>query len=141
MYHYTVSLKMGANENGILMIPQKPQLEVTTPPEFQGKPGIWSPEDLFVSSIESCLMTTLFYFLRRNKISPSGYESTATGILEKTASGLKFTSVTVDATLRISVNAGEGTNAEELANLVEKHCLISHSVSCQVSYRLQIEAP
>lgn len=138
MYSYTISLEMAENEKGILVIPQKPNLEVSAPPEFQGMPGVWSPEDLFVASVESCLMTTLFFFLRRKKLSPLRYESKATGLLDKTTRGLMFTSVTVEAALWLSGNAVDETNGEDLGLLVEKHCLISHSVSCPVSYKLRI---
>ena len=138
MYTYKVSLEKAENEKGILSIPQKPPLEVSTPPEFKGVPGVWTPEDLLVASVESCLMTTLFYFLRRKKIPPSAYESKAVGILDKTPKGLRFTSMTIDATLELPENHGDETMGEELANLTEKHCLVSQSVSCPITYNLRI---
>ncbi|MBN1901699.1 OsmC family protein [Candidatus Sumerlaeota bacterium] len=136
MYAYTTFLKKAEKEKGIFILPEKPQLEVSSPPEFQGTPGVWTPEDLFVASIEGCLMTTLFFFLRKKKLSPTRYESKATGRLEKTPKGLMFTSVNVEATLSISGQTGD--IGEELESLTEKYCAISNSVSCPVTYKLRI---
>ena len=72
-----------------------PPLRVATPPEFGGPVRTWCPEELFVASIESCLMSTFLYFAERSSLSLTAYSSTSKGILNKTAQGLRFSSVEV----------------------------------------------
>ena len=42
-----------------------PDLTVATPPEFGGPAGVWSPEELLVASVGSCLLSTFLYFAYR----------------------------------------------------------------------------
>jgi organic hydroperoxide reductase OsmC/OhrA len=58
MYTYEVNLKWTVNRKGVLSSPSLPQkIEVATPPEFpKGMEGIWTPEHLFVASVNSCLI-------------------------------------------------------------------------------------
>ena len=138
MYNYTVSLRLKDEKTGTLMMPEKASLDVAPPPEFEGVKGIWSPEDLFVSAVESCLMTTLLFFARKISLQVTGYESTAEGILEKGDKGFIFTAVKVDATLWVADESGKAKVGENFAGMVEKHCLISHSIACPVTYNLNV---
>jgi organic hydroperoxide reductase OsmC/OhrA len=138
MYNYAVSLTLTGEKTGTLSIPEKPVLNVAPPPEFEGLRGVWSPEDLFVASIESCLMTTLLFFTRKINIMVTGYESHAEGVLDKAEKGLAFTSVKVEATLHVGDEAAAAKVGENFSDMVEKHCLISHSVCCPVTYNLKV---
>ena len=40
---------------------ENPHLTVATPPEFGGPESVWSPEELFVASVGSCLLSTFLY--------------------------------------------------------------------------------
>src|ERR1700694_1850801 len=60
----------------------KPALPVASPPEFRGQPGTWTPEDLFVASIEVCLMLTFVGIAEKRGLRVASYESTAEGLLE-----------------------------------------------------------
>lgn len=138
MYNYVVSLKMKDEKSGTLVIPEKCDLDVAPPPEFEGLKGVWSPEDLFVAAVESCLMTTLLFFARKISLAVTGYESTAEGTLEKGEKGFAFTSVKVDATLCVADEAAKAKVGENFAGMVEKHCLISHSIACPVAFNLNV---
>ena len=60
----------------------KPALVVNAPPEFKGEPGFWTPEDLFVASVEVCLMLTFVGIAEKRGVSFVSYTSTAEGLLE-----------------------------------------------------------
>jgi len=62
-----------------------PELTVATPPEFGGPEGVWSPEELFVASVGSCLLSTFLYFAYRFGLAFGSYSSTSTGRMEKTS--------------------------------------------------------
>jgi organic hydroperoxide reductase OsmC/OhrA len=79
MYTYEVNLKWTVNRKGTLSSPNLPQqIEVATPPDFpKGMEGIWTPEHLFVASINSCLMTTFLAIAENSKLEFISFESNA----------------------------------------------------------------
>ena len=114
------------------------ELTVGPAPEFGGGPDSLNPEELFVAAINSCLMMTFFYFLRKASIELPAYEADAEGQVQKGPDGLRFVDVEVHATATVK----EPSLAEkvcDLAALAEKHCLVSRSVSCPVHYHLHVE--
>ena len=134
---YKNKLKWKGNKTGIVEIENKPLVKISTPPEFGGPEGFWSPEDLFVSSINSCLMTTFLYFTLKNNIELRDYISEAEGIVEKKDS-LKFTQVRVN----IKIKIGENENIQKIKTfieLAEKYCLISNSVNFDIKVYPEIQ--
>ena len=114
------------------------ELEIGPAPEFNGKPETLNPEEMFVAAINSCIMTTFFYFVRKSDVEILSYYSDAEGQVEKQADGFRFTNVEV----RVKVTLQQQDLAEkvrELGNLSEKYCLVSRSVACPVQYQLQVE--
>jgi organic hydroperoxide reductase OsmC/OhrA len=79
MYTYEVNLKWTVNRKGVLSSPKLPQqIEVATPPDFpKGMEGVWTPEHLFVASINGCLMTTFLAIAENSKLEFISYESNA----------------------------------------------------------------
>jgi len=119
-----------------------PLLQAATPPEFGGPAHTWCPEELFVASIESCLMSTFLYFADRFHLSLIAYSSTCKGIVNKTAEGLRFSGVEV----RIEVAWEDDESLEKADSLrlrekLEKYCPVSASLSCPVSIQMTIREP
>jgi len=116
-----------------------PVLQAATPPEFGGPAHTWCPEELFVASIESCLMSTFLYFADRFHLSLAAYSSRTKGILEKTAEGLRFSGVEV----RIEVAWEDDESLEKADSLrlkekLEKYCPVSASLICPVSVQMEM---
>jgi organic hydroperoxide reductase OsmC/OhrA len=57
-FHYEVGTRWSGEKRGVLSLAGKPDLEVASPPEFRGHPGVWSPQDLLVAAVNACAMTT-----------------------------------------------------------------------------------
>jgi organic hydroperoxide reductase OsmC/OhrA len=57
-YRYSTSVRWTGEKKGALTAAGKPPVEVGTPPEFKGHEGIWSPEDLYVASVNVCILST-----------------------------------------------------------------------------------
>ena len=57
-FTYRTDLAWTSGRSGLLSAEGKPDLQVSSPPEFKGEPGRWTPEDLFVSAVNVCTMTT-----------------------------------------------------------------------------------
>jgi len=113
------------------------ELEVGPAPEFNGNQETLNPEEMFVASINNCLMTTFFYFVRKLNVEILSYYSKAEGQVEKQADGFRFTNVEVRA--EVTLQQQElAEKVRELGDLAEKYCLVSRSLACPVRYHLEI---
>ncbi len=130
-YRYTTSVRWTGEKKGTMDIAGKPSVEVATPPEFRGHEGIWSPEDLFVASVNSCIMTTFLAFAERAALVPQAFESEAEGLLEFVDGRLLFTKIVVRP--RVTLRSGEDrARAEEILGKAERNCLVSSSLRTEV---------
>jgi len=116
-----------------------PDLTVATPPEFGGPEGIWSPEELLVASVGSCLLSTFLYFAYRFELPFESYSSRSTGTIEKTSQGLRFTGMDVSIAVTVPDDeAVERASSLRLKEKLEKYCPVSASLNCPVRLALQV---
>jgi len=113
--------------------------EVGPPECYGGSPDALNPEELFVASINSCIMLVFYHFADKYKVGISSYSTEAAGTVEKTKNGLRFTAVKVNAAVILD-DANQAEKIEEIAQLAEKYCLVSGSVSCPVEYGVEVVA-
>jgi organic hydroperoxide reductase OsmC/OhrA len=130
-YKYTTSVLWKSEKKGTLTVAGKPPVEVATPPEFKGHEGIWSPEDLYVAAVNSCIMTTFLAFAGRAGLAFEGYESEAEGALEFVDERLVFTKIVVRPKVTLRPGADRKL-AEEILHKAEKNCLVSNSLRTEV---------
>jgi organic hydroperoxide reductase OsmC/OhrA len=130
-YKYATSVLWTGEKKGALTVAGKPPVEVATPPEFKGHEGIWSPEDLYVAAVNSCIMTTFLAFAGRAALAFQGYESEAEGLLEFVDERFVFTKIVVRP--RVTLRPGaDRAQAEEILHKAEKNCLVSNSLRTEV---------
>lgn len=125
------NVKKGASLKGFVRAPGKPVLEVSLPPDFHGNGNFWSPEDLLVVAVNSCVMNTFMYFVNQDGLAVNGYDSSAQGSVEMTAEGYKFTSVTVRPVVTVD-DFDSVRDIEVVFKKVKKRCLISNSLFSEV---------
>lgn len=130
-FTYRTSVQWSGERKGVARAEGKPDLGVATPPEFKGHEGIWSPEDLFVTSVNVCLLTSFLSVAERAGLEFSSYESDAEGKLELVDGAFRFTHITLRPRLFLS-NPEERAKAEELLGKAESICLISNSITAEV---------
>ncbi len=131
-YTYRTAVKWTERKMGEISSAGKPTVQVATPPEFKGHEGIWSPEDLFVASVNVCVMSTFLAFAERAGLGFTGYESEAEGRLEMVDGKFQVTTITLKP--RVTLKPGEDAGkARELLAKAESNCLISNSVRSRVS--------
>jgi len=111
--------------------------EVGPPAVYGGDSQALNPEEMFVASINSCIMLVFYHFAKKLKVEVSSYSSKAEGKVEKTKNGLRFTSVEVKAKVSLS-DENQAEKIEEIAQLAEKYCLVSGSVACPVEYGVEV---
>ena len=128
---YRNSLKWLGQRRGLVSSLGKPDIEVATPPEFKGHPGIWTPEDLLIASVNSCIMTTFLYYAEKDGLEFLNYESEAEGVLEKIENQFIFSGIKIRAKILVKKDP-DVQKAKDLIELSKKVCLISNSVKSKV---------
>ena len=111
---------------------------VGPPAPYGGNDNTLNPEELFVASINSCIMLVFYHFLKKYELEVCRYQSNAEGVVEKTKDGLRFTKVLVKAEIELEVD-DYAHKITEAAKLAEKYCLVSNSVSCPVEYSVNLK--
>ncbi len=111
------------------------EAEIGPPLEYGGSTETLNPEELFVASISSCLMLVFYHFAEKSHVAIESYEASAEGTVEKTRNGLRFAHVNVQAKVKIQAE-DIASEVRTLAELAEKFCLVSNSVTCPVTYEV-----
>lgn len=137
MWTYETQLKWAGGESGIEQTAGRPDLSISSPPEFGGNAARWNPELLLVSAVESCLLLTTLSVAKRQNLSLSGYASTATGRMAKSPEGLRFQEIAVSVTLTIPTGT-DSAKAEQLVHTAEKYCPVSNAVKCPVPVTVRV---
>jgi peroxiredoxin-like protein len=135
---FEVQLNWLADKKGILSARDAAgTVHVATPPVFGGEGKPWTPEHLFLSSINSCFMTTLLAFAQKSGVTISGFECNAIGQIEIVEGKYKFTNINLYPKIFIA-----NESLREKLNLVvektHKYCLISNSVNAVIYYHTEV---
>ncbi len=131
---YEVRVDWDHDRIGNLVIEGKPTVQVATPPEFEGGvPGIISPEDLFVASAASCMMTTFVTFSKKMRFEFKSFSCKGIGTLERVEKGFQFTHILLRSTVVVG-SEDVKQKAERALELAGKYCLVSNSMKCTVEH-------
>jgi len=128
-YHTNLSDVKG--RRATLFSEGKPPLTVSSPPEFKGEPGLWTPEDFFVAAIEVCLMLTFAGLAEKRGLAFVAYESAAEGLLEWKEQSYQFTRVVVSPVITL-VDEASFAAAGEIIERAHATCLVANSVTSEV---------
>lgn len=130
-FTYRTAVQWTSGRSGLVGAAGRPSLEVSSPPEFKGEAGRWTPEDFFVAAIDLCTMTTFVSFAQRVNLPLLAYRSEAEGILEFVEDGFRFTRVVLRPTVLVADAAAVEPAAKAMRDAHEA-CLIGRSVSAEV---------
>ena len=128
---YTTSVRWKTGLEATLSSPGKPGIDIAAPPEFLGVEGKWSPENLYIASVESCLLFTFLTLARAKKLQFVSYESNAEGTLEKLSGKFVVSRIVVRPHIVVSSDADVAV-AEDLASQIHDRCFISNSIETEV---------
>jgi len=137
-YDYETTAEWIEGKRVKLVVEGQHDLEVSTPSEFGGPKGFWSPEDLFVASACACYLTTFFAVAEGAKLSYTDIICTASGIVEKVeGKGFWFTQVNLYPELVIADDEEEEW-AERVLEMSKKNCLVINSINAKVNLHPKI---
>ena len=131
-FHYKAKTAWSSARRGMLSAAGRPNIVVGSPPEFNGEPDIWAPEELLVGSLNTCMMLTFLTLARAQGLTPVGYESEAEGLLENVEGKYHITEVTVRPSVTLKSEV-ELERAREIMEGVEAQCFISNSIKSKVT--------
>lgn len=137
-HRYEVRLRRDEGARGTLSSDGRPPLEGAPPPEFDGPPGLWSPEHLLLASASLCLMSTFLAVAGKSRLEVAGYESRAEGTLDKGAEGLVFTRILLK--VAVTAAAAEREKALRLLDTAKRHCIVSNSLKRPVELEAEFRA-
>ena len=127
-FTYKTSTSWTEGKTGLLASDGKPTMKISSPPEFRGEAGNWTPEDMFVGAVEVCHMSTFLTFAAKKQLPIVSYRSHANGVLEFVDGDYRFTRIVIFPTIVVS---GSAVEAEVHATLREahSHCLVTNSIA------------
>ena len=115
--------------------PPRPELLGGPSKELDGDSASWSPEQLVLSALGICMLTTFEAFAARDGITLLAWTATATGTVERTPEGLMFTSIVLGVDMTIDGNVGKVEGTLEDA---KQYCLVLNSLRVPVVVEAQI---
>lgn len=135
---YQVKTKASASSLITTATDRFPEMTIAPPFEFGGPGDQWSPEDLLMSAISSCFILSFKAIARASSFDWQQLECEAQGILDKEGRDVKFTAVTIKATLIISDELTK-EKGEKLLKKAESVCLITNSLTCELALETTIQ--
>lgn len=116
-----------------LSFPGRPELIVSSAPDYGGNPELINPEDMLTAALSSCQMLTCLAVFARARVPVYAYRDQAEGFLEKGEDGKLWMTRVI---LRPELTLKEGTSEERAHMLIEKahaNCFIANSVRTRVT--------
>lgn len=139
-HDYPVTVRWVGEKEGVAESPDNlPPLPVSSPPQFGGPPGVWSPEHLLVAATASCLMTTFLAIAGLSSLSVLSFEAPALGTLSR---GEDRRYRVARIVLRPRITLTREADREKALRLVAKAhdaCLITRSLNTEVVVEPVIE--
>ncbi|WP_119698205.1 OsmC family protein [Microbacterium halotolerans] len=122
-----------------LSVDGKPDLLGSADRPFFGDPERWNPEDLLIAALAQCHLLSYLRACVLRGVVVTGYTDSATGQIELTGDGGRFTRVTLRPSVTV---ADEGMIEAATEAHAEAHawCFIAGSVSFPVEYAPTVEA-
>ncbi len=142
-HQYVVSLSAQPETNFDANAEGLPPLLIAPPSNFGGPGDQWSPEDLLVASLSSCLILSFRAIARISKLAWSDFDCKCTGTLDKLTEGeaknkMAFTHFDTQVTLTVN-NESDVEKAEKLVHKAEANCLVSNSLNCSKSLSVNVQ--
>jgi organic hydroperoxide reductase OsmC/OhrA len=138
-HHYEVKLSWPRQGGTMLYAAAAPPIAGGAPPEFDGRDTWWSPEQLLLSSLSLCLMTTFGAIAAKARLAVLRYACRAQATLDRTGAGPGFTVFGLHVEVEVAPE-----DAERVARLLasaKKHCLVANALRTPVTLDLAVVTP
>ena len=117
----------------------RPPVTVAPPRDFPGGDvGRWSPEHLFLASLQACTMLSFLAHCSHNGVEVTGYRSVADGELGRREADQRYAFRAVNVVVTAGVAGGQADVARGLTDKAERDCFISASTTADVQTEWRI---
>ena len=135
---YNVEVKWDNQTGGEVDIGHFPTLRLDMPVEFGGEGRYPCPDELFLSAVAACLLTTFLYFRKAIKFHLEGLHVSAKQTIEKPkVDGYRIRGI--DASIRVKVKTQERRRAEKCVELAKKYCHITRSLETAIPIHISTQ--
>jgi organic hydroperoxide reductase OsmC/OhrA len=142
VYHTTVHWK---DEHwGRIEMGNGPEMDFSAPPDAHGHPGVLTPEDAFVASINTCIMMMFLWAAKRFKLNLLAYECHAEGtkLIELDRTEI-FTKVCLRPVIRVSAGDEQPASVErrvrKALQSAQKYSLVANSIKSEIVVEPRVE--
>jgi uncharacterized OsmC-like protein len=142
VYDTTVTWK--GEHWGHIVMGNGPEMDFSAPPDAQGHAGVFTPEDAFVASVNTCIMMMFIWATERFKLNLLSYECRAEGtkLVELDRTEI-FTDLRLCPHIRVGANGDDPAVVESriqrALRAARKYSLVANSVKSEVIIEPTIE--
>jgi organic hydroperoxide reductase OsmC/OhrA len=141
-YHTHVNWK--GEHWGHIVMGNGPEMEFSAPPDAQGHPGVFTPEDAFVAAANTCIMMMFIWAAERYKLSLLSYECRAEGtkLVELDRTEI-FTRLRLWPHIRVEAGNDDAyiieARVHRALQAAQKYSLVANSIKAEVIVEPAIE--
>ncbi len=139
-FRYQNDLTWRSGLRGTIVLPGRHEVVVGSPPDFKGEEGVWSPEELLVGALNTCMMLTFLSYAKHKGLEVVSYESHADGLLENADGKYRVTQIAVEPRVALK-SEGDFGRAGEIMARAKEGCFISNSITATVKLNPQFRLP
>ena len=142
VYHTSVTWK--GKHSGRIRMGNGPEMDFSAPPDALGLPGVLTPEDAFVASVNTCIMMMFLWSCERLKLKLVSYACRAEGtkLVELDHTEI-FTQVRLLPEIRVNTNGELAAKIERRIQkaliFAQKYSLVANSIKSEVIIEPMIE--
>jgi len=131
-YEYRATANWTQHRRGLVEAESVPRtINFAAPPEFQGEPGLWTPEHLLVAAVATCFVSTFRAIAEISALPVEALRVSAEGALERVDGGFRFTTITVRPAVVVP-GEPDATRTLRLLQKAERACFIARSLNARV---------
>lgn len=137
IFYYETEVEWKKEKEGQIGGRSLPGVSVGAPPEFKGRAGLWSPEQLFVASLNTCYMLTFLAIAENSKVPLVSFSSTARGRLEKVSGNYQITEILLKPRV-VLASVNDLGRIPRILEKAKENCFVSNSIKSAVKLEPEI---
>jgi organic hydroperoxide reductase OsmC/OhrA len=129
---FSVTVTWTGGKEGTLIVDGKSALPLSSPVYWDGKPNMYSPQDLFVSAVTGCYITTFATMMKRMKQPLTAHQASGRAVLKRhPEGGWHFSDIYIIMDITVPKDA-KLSQVKRAVTLTKKYCHVSRSVSSKI---------
>ena len=124
---YNVNVEWDGETGGFARLEGEKEVRVDTPPEFRGRGVGYCPDELFITSVASCILTTFLYFKNKLKLDLKGLNVKAEMDVVREESGYWVRKMEIKVNGK--VEKGQKEKFMKCLQLAKKYCNITRALA------------